>query len=72
MDIIGTVSDIGSDIVGSPYLIFGRPFRGVHAVFPRSAASGLTRLSKGQSITVRCRIGGKTLGTVVARDCALQ
>jgi tRNA_anti-like len=67
----GTISDIGKDILNNPYIVFAtnsrQPLSGVQALFDRD--SDVASLSKGATVTVVCTIGGKTLGTVLARHC---
>jgi hypothetical protein len=42
----------------------------VQAMFPKSAESKLSTMTKGQSVLVRCQNSGK-LGNVILRGCEL-
>jgi hypothetical protein len=71
--VTGTVQDIGTDILGAPYLTFGEAgsFARVQAMFDRKDAQRLASISKGQTARVRCTISGKTLTNIIGRNCLL-
>jgi hypothetical protein len=72
LNISGTVREVDTDILGVPYVLLtaGGEYEvwGVQAMFPRDRKESLVSLSKGDQITVRCRIDGKMLN-VIAKDC---
>ena len=68
----GIVTDIGADILGTPYLTL--PGRGglsfVQCMFDdQREARRLVNLTKGQRVTVQGRVSGKMLMNVILRDC---
>ena len=65
---MATITDIGTDILGRPYLLLGG---GVQAVFPRSGENEVARVRKGQYVTVRCRVQGKLI-YVILQNCNLR
>lgn len=71
-DISGTVKEIGKDILDKPYVTFeaGTQYSilSVQAMFDKSQQERLAQLTKGQQLTVRCEVGGKTLN-ISAEDC---
>lgn len=69
-EISGTVADIGTEILGKPYLMLHDRFGGVQAVFPRERADRIARVAKGQTVRVRCTVSGR-LVNVIATDCTL-
>lgn len=72
VDVTGVVTDIGTEILGSPYVVLGADRNsvfGVQAVFARDQKSALLNLSKGQRVTIRCTLSGKLLN-IVGRDCS--
>ena len=67
----GVVSNIGEDILGSPYITFEADgIFSVQAMFPTSEERRLARLIQGDFIRADCRCDGK-FGNVVLRDCLL-
>jgi hypothetical protein len=70
----GKVKDIGKDISGVPYLVLGDRDdvrQGVQTLFDRDE-SGLTRLTKGDHVTIRCeRSQGRVVMNVILRQCSL-
>ena len=73
MLIAGTVSKIGKDILGAPYVMLesGSPVFGVQALFPRGKAGELAELVQGQRVKVACTGGGK-MANVILRDCEMR
>lgn len=71
--ISGTITDIGSDILGSPYIMLGRGDHawGVQAMFETRRASQVAAMSKGQTVHVRCVVDGKLLNVIV-KQCERQ
>lgn len=69
LEITGTITDIGTDILGSPYVTLHRRIDAVQAMFTRNRDERLVgSFSKGQEITITCRGDGKLLNVLV-RDC---
>lgn len=69
----GVVTNIDKDIVGSPFVTLGTSvddLLGAHATFARDATDQLSRLSKGQTVTVKCVGKGKLL-SVLLDSCTL-
>lgn len=64
------IDNIGKDILGSPYISYrGSGFAGVNLYFDKEHAPTIARMNKGSIVKVKCVIGGKTLGSVIGRDC---
>ena len=63
----GTITDIGKEILGKPYLIIDNKVR---AVFEKGAEAAIARYDKGMQVTGNCEVGGK-LVYVILRDCSL-
>ncbi len=69
----GTVESIADDFLGTPYvtLTTGSGLWSVHAMFERDQDEGrLADLTKGQPLTVQCRVDGK-FGNVILRECSI-
>jgi hypothetical protein len=69
----GQVRDIGKELLGRAYVTFdiqGNHFSTVQAIF--RSENDVTRVSKGDLLTVVCTIEGKTLGNVLGSDCVKQ
>ena len=63
----GTITGIGKEILGKPYLIIDNK---VQAVFERGAEAAIARYDKGMQVTGNCEVGGK-LVYVILQDCSL-
>ena len=63
----GTITDIGKEILGKPYLIIDNKVR---AVFEKGAEAAIARYDKGMQVTGNCEVGGK-LVYVILQDCSL-
>lgn len=75
VDVTGPIVDIGTDILGSPYVVLGTNSSavfGVQAVFARGDKARLASLSKGETATIRCTLAGKTLINIIGRDCSVR
>lgn len=66
----GTVTTIGKDIMDDPYVSLqaDNEFETVNAYFGKDKVDELSRLKKGDSISVTCRGNGMTIGSPVL-DC---
>lgn len=71
--ITGKVTDIGKDIMDSPYIIVGGTgfFDGCQCVFADSATDQIANTSKGDKVTVKGKCTG-FLGMVELENCSLQ
>ncbi|HEX8919916.1 MAG TPA: hypothetical protein VF766_00470 [Pyrinomonadaceae bacterium] len=71
----GTVDSIGKDITDTMYVTLnsGKQYSitNVQCMFDDEHKNALSRLSKGQKITIKGRCDGK-LGNVFLKDCVLQ
>lgn len=67
----GTVSDIGREILGQPYVTFERDVtHGIRVTFDKSEEDKIAKLSKGSTITIVGRCAGELLtGTVDMNNC---
>ena len=63
----GTITGIGKEILGKPYLIIDNKVR---AVFEKGAEAAIARYDKGMQVTGNCEVGGK-LVYVILQDCSL-
>lgn len=71
--ITGTISDIGKDIADQPYISFRvDDFESVTCYFDNENVKAISKLSKGEKITVVGKCGGLILTNVVIRDCQLN
>lgn len=73
-ELVGTVTSIGKDILGTPYLALDagpRTVGAVRALFPSSDEAQLASLTKGQRIFLRCTGHGKSVN-VLLRDCSIR
>jgi len=73
LEISGRIDDIGTDILGAPYITFeaNGPW-GVQAMFTRNRDERLVgTFTKGQSLTLLCRGSGKLLNILV-RECSVR
>lgn len=68
----GVVDSIKKDITDDPYVVLrtDNRFMGVHANFEDTA--GLSALSAGQKITVRCIGNNVIMGSPILKDCVLE
>ena len=70
--VTGTVESIGKDILDSPYVVLksGAEYSigGVQCVFDDNAP-GLSGLTKGQTVTLTGLCKGKSIGSVLLKDC---
>lgn len=75
VQVTGIVGDIKKDILGDLYVTLGTGAQyeipTVQAFFDDSMNSQLGNLSKGQKLTVVCRIGGLMMN-VLGKDCTIQ
>lgn len=73
LEINGTISSI-DESMGSPVLLLAtsNQFMSVRAVFPKSAATVLATMAKGQKVTVLCDSLTEAGGFLSLHDCALK
>ena len=66
----GTVTSIGKEILGAPYLTLGvgEQMAHVQCVFSRQDTASLAALRKGMKVTITCKCAGKLLN-VILKDC---
>jgi hypothetical protein len=70
--VTGTISRIGKDIVGSPYITLkGASFASVQCVFKDEDAAVLSAMVKGQQVNIAGRVSGNLMG-VLLRECKLN
>jgi RNA polymerase subunit RPABC4/transcription elongation factor Spt4 len=71
VNIKGRVEDISTSFTGLPRVTLRGTgmLQNVYADFKRNQMEEAGRLSKGQTITVKCQVTGYTLGNVVVDDC---
>lgn len=69
--ISGTVADIGTDILGSPYVILAtaKGRQAVQCSFERDMKNRLALLDKGEAFAANCEVSTKMI-YVQARDCS--
>ncbi len=69
----GRISNIGTDILGTPYIAFTTDaiIFSVQAMFNKDDEPMLAKLNQGQQVAVSCVVDGK-LGNVILRQCALD
>ena len=69
--IIGTVKDIGRDIVGNPYVVLGdnRISGGVQCIFATEDEAEIAKLKKWQAVAVRGEVQGLILFNVLIKNC---
>lgn len=75
--VTGIIGDFDKGPFGGLYVVLAAEsmrafFSGVRCSFDKKNEAELSRLSKGERITVTGRCDGRTLGTVYLRDCSLQ
>jgi len=71
IQITGTISDIGTDILGDPYLSFETDLlQGVTCYFKKYDMEEIAQVKKGQKVTVRGTCDGK-LVYVLLKNCEL-
>jgi acetylornithine/succinyldiaminopimelate/putrescine aminotransferase len=70
--ITGTVAEIVKDFLGYPVVRLHIPlsYERIQANFPKTA-TGLAQLSKGQTVTLRCRGLGLMLSVLIVDRCSL-
>jgi hypothetical protein len=75
VQVTGIVSEIKKDIMSNLYVTIGTGAQfeipEIQAFFDDSTNDQLARLSKGQSLTITCRIDGLMMN-VLGRDCVIQ
>jgi hypothetical protein len=71
----GIVTRIDREILGRPYVTLTvdgeRDLEYVQAVFPRGTDALLVKVTKGDRLDVKCRIGGYLLMSIQASDCEI-
>lgn len=68
----GSISDIGKDITDKPYISFRSNYiHGVTCYFSDDAIKAISKLSKGDKITVLGKCKGLTLGSVIMSNCKI-
>lgn len=72
--VTGIVDSINKDIGDDPVVILkaNEMFSGVHCSMDDSQAGTAARLSKGQQVSMRGRVSGMILGSVMIKDCIVQ
>jgi tRNA_anti-like len=65
----GTIQNIGRDILGRPYLVLGGsgPSGDVQCVFTKEEEPSITKLSKGEYVTVRGEVSGKMVFVILGK-----
>ena len=75
LEVSGTISDIGTDVLNTPYVTFNTgeySFLGVQCMFGESDSPVLAKLSKGQALTVRGSVeGGGKVMNVLLNNCQI-
>ena len=73
LQVTGTISAIGKDIMDKGFLALGtpNPFMSIHAELQDQELSKATILEKGRTVQVRCQGNGMILGDVVLKDCII-
>ncbi len=73
VEVSGAIRKIGKDFTGSPFIIIGGDdLNGVQCMFPRSDDSPVAQVREGQNVTVRGRVSGKILGSVLLGESKFQ
>lgn len=76
IEVTGIVDDIKKDFMDNLYVKLGMgqqfEFRQIQAFFDDSMNSPLSQLSKGERLTVICRVDGLIMMTVIAKKCVLK
>lgn len=71
IQVTGTINDIGTDILGDPYITFETDIlKGVNCYFTKSSMEEIAQVRKGQKVTVRGICDGK-LVYVLLKKCEL-
>lgn len=73
--ITGTVKDIGKDMLDTSYIILdgkNSGFVDIQCMFREENEPALSRLSKGQQVTVEGQVAGETILNVIVRYCELK
>lgn len=74
LEVSGEVGEIGKDMLGTPFIIFGSANKfqigHVQCMFPSSALDTLARVKKGEWAVVHAKAAGKMMN-VVLRECVL-
>ena len=67
----GTVKRIGKDITDTAYIVLGGSgfLDGVQCMLTKGQESIVSRVSKGNYITLKGRVSGKIIGSVIVRNC---
>lgn len=65
--VTGSITSIGKEILGKPYVILNR---GVQCVFPRESAQQVATFRKGREITVYCTGRSKLIDVLM--DCTVN
>lgn len=68
LEVTGTIEDIGTDILGAPYITMAGRLPSVQAVFNKRFQNYVAGLKKGGRVTVKCRGAGKLMN-VLLQDC---
>jgi hypothetical protein len=73
VEVTGFINTIGKDILDTPYVTFevGDVLGNVQCMFNKKDESQLSKLRKGQKITVRGRCKGYSIISVLIDDCTL-
>lgn len=76
LQLTGLVDDINREIAGNPYITFRigdqYSFKNIRITFKKSEEEKISRLAKGQSVTIKGKCTGLLLTTTVAlNDCEI-
>ena len=69
----GIIDRIGKDLLDQTLIHMGKSsLAGVDFTFVKSDSSSIANLKKGQTVSVKGRIDGELLTSVMLKDCTLQ
>ena len=74
LEISGVIESIGKDILNDAYVMLqGREYSsfGIQCMFSKSNEPELATLSKGESITLKGKVSGELIGSVIVRGCTI-
>ena len=68
----GTVQSIGKDITDTAYLVIGGTgfLDGVQCMLPGGQESAVANVREGQFVTLKGKVSGEMMGTVIVRNCS--
>lgn len=72
--VTGTIQSIGKDIMDQAYIVIGGEgfLDGIQCMFTKGEHRTIARLSKGQMVTVKGEVRGKSIGNVLMEKCHIN